>query len=82
MYGRSYGRLTRLVDALYGGLILVEVWITTVLERMDVGPRDLRNCCVLASFLVKSFQWHSIFPSDMCAVMIQECLVGYACETG
>ena len=44
--------------------------------------KDLRNCCVLVSCLVKSFQWHSKFPSDTCAVMIQECLVGYACKTG
>ena len=44
--------------------------------------KDLRNCCILVSCLVKSFQWHSKFPSDMCAVMIQECLVGYACKTG
>ena len=44
--------------------------------------KDLRNCCILVSCLVKSFQWHSKFPSDMCAVMIQECLVGYAFETG
>ena len=29
-----------------------------------------------------SFQWHSKFPSDMCAVIIKECLVGYACRTG
>ena len=43
--------------------------------------RDLINCCVLVSCLVKSFQWHSKFPSDMCAVIIQECLVGYACRT-
>ena len=44
--------------------------------------KDLRNCCILVSCLLKSFQWHSQFPSDMCAVMIQECLVGYACKTG
>ena len=44
--------------------------------------KDLRNCCVLVSCLVKSFQWCSKFPSDTCAVMIQECLVGYACKTG
>ena len=44
--------------------------------------KDLRNCCVLVSCLVKHFQWHSKFPSDTCAVMIQECLVGYACKTG
>ena len=43
---------------------------------------DLRNCCVLVSCLLKSFQCHSKFPSDMCAVMIHECLVGYACKTG
>ena len=44
--------------------------------------KDLRYCCVLVSCLLKSFQWHSKFPSDTCAVMIQECLVGYACKTG
>ena len=44
--------------------------------------KDLRNHCVLVSCLLKSLQWHSNFPSDMCAVMIQECLVGYACKTG
>ena len=44
--------------------------------------KDLRNCCVLVSCRLKSFQWHSKFPSDTCAVMIQECLVGYACKTG
>ena len=44
--------------------------------------KDLRNCCVLVSCLLNSFQWHSKFPRDMCAVMIQECLVGYACKTG
>ena len=43
--------------------------------------KDWRNC-VLVSCLLKSFQWHSKFPSDTCAVMIQECLVGYACKTG
>ena len=44
--------------------------------------KDQRNCCVLVSCLLKSFQWCSRFPSDTCAVMIQECLVGYACKTG
>ena len=44
--------------------------------------KDLRNCCILASCLLKSFQCHSRFPSEICAVMIQECLVGYACNTG
>ena len=44
--------------------------------------KDWRNCCVLVSCLLKIFQWHSKFPSDTCAVMIQECLVGYACKTG
>ena len=42
--------------------------------------KDLRNCCILVSCLVKSFQWHAKFPSDTCAVMIQECLVGCACK--
>ena len=36
----------------------------------------------LVSCLLKSFQWHSKFPSNICAVIIQECLVGYACRTG
>ena len=44
--------------------------------------KDLRNCCVLVSCLLKSFQWLSKFPSDTCTVMIQECLVGNACKTG
>ena len=44
--------------------------------------KDQRNCCVLVSCLLKSFQWHSKFPSDTFAVMIQEYLVGYACKTG
>ena len=43
--------------------------------------KDLRNCCVLVSCLLKSFQWCSKFPSDTCTVTIQECLVGYACKT-
>ena len=38
--------------------------------------KDLRNCCVLVSCLVKSFQWHSKFPSDTCAVMIQNAWLG------
>ena len=28
--------------------------------------KDLRNCCILVSCLVKSFQWCSKFPSDTC----------------
>ena len=32
--------------------------------------------------MLKSIQWHSKFHSDICAVIIQECLVGYACGTG
>ena len=44
--------------------------------------KDLRNCCILASCLLKSLQCCSRCPSDICAVMIQECLVGYACNTG
>ena len=43
---------------------------------------DLRNCCVLVSCPLKSFQCRSKFPSDMCTVMIQECRVGYACKLG
>ena len=34
--------------------------------------KDLRNCCVLVSCLLKSFQWHSKFSSHTCTVMIQE----------
>ena len=41
---------------------------------------DLRNCCVMVSCPLKSFQCHSKFPSDTCAVMIHESLVGYACK--
>ena len=44
--------------------------------------KDLSNCCILVSCLLKSFQWHSKFSSDIYAVIIQECLVGYACRTG
>ena len=44
--------------------------------------KDLKNCCILVSCLLKSFQWHSKSPIDMCAVMIQECLVGFACKIG
>ena len=44
--------------------------------------KDLMNCWVLVSCLLKSFQWCSKFPSDTCTVMFQECLVGYACKTG
>ena len=44
--------------------------------------KDLWNCCILVSCLLKIFWWHSRFPSDICAVTIQECLVGYACNTG
>ena len=43
---------------------------------------DLRNCCVLVSCPLKSFQCRSKFPGETCAVMIHECLVGYACKTG
>ena len=40
------------------------------------------NCCVLASCLLKAFQWCSRCPRETCAVMIQEWCVGYACRTG
>ena len=43
------------------------------------GPEEL---LFSGRLLVKRFQWHSKFPSDMCVVMTQECLVGYACRTG
>ena len=56
--------------------------VISCVEADGCCSKDLRNCWVLLSCLLKSFQWHSKFPSDMCAVMIQECLVGYACKTG
>ena len=39
-------------------------------------------CHVLASCLLKAFQWHSRCPRETCAIMIQEWHVGYACKTG
>ena len=56
--------------------------VSSCVEADGCCSKDLRNCWVLVSCLLKSFQWHSKFPSNMCAVMIQECLVGYACKTG
>ena len=44
--------------------------------------RKCCNCCVLASCLLKAFQWHSRCPSETCDVMIQEWHVGYVCRTG
>ena len=44
--------------------------------------REVRNCFVLASCHLKSFQWCSSCPSDMWAMTIQESHVGYACRTG
>ena len=44
--------------------------------------KEVRNCFILASCHLKSFQCCSSFPSDMWVVMIQECQVGYACNTG
>ena len=44
--------------------------------------RECSSCCILASCLLKAFQWHSSLPSAVCAVMIQECHVGYAYRTG
>ena len=44
--------------------------------------RRQSNCCVLASCLLKAFQWHSRCPRETCTVMIQEWCVGYACRTG
>ena len=62
--------------------ILVEVWITAMLGWNGCWSRDLRNFCVLVNCLLKSFQCHSKFPSNMCVVIIQECLVGCVCRTG
>ena len=45
-------------------------------------PRECSNCHVLASCLLKAFQWHSRCPRETCAVMIQEWHVWYACKTG
>ena len=36
----------------------------------ECWSKNLRNCCVLVSCPLKSFQCHSKLPSDMCAVMI------------
>ena len=44
--------------------------------------RKHSNCCVLASCLLKAFQWCSRCPRETCIVMIQEWCVGYACRTG
>ena len=44
--------------------------------------RDWSSCCVLSKCLLKVFQWHSKFPSETYAVIIQDCWVGYACRTG
>ena len=44
--------------------------------------RECNNCHVLASCLLKAFQWHSRLPRKICAVMIQEWCVAYACRTG
>ena len=44
--------------------------------------RECSNCCVLASCLLKAFQWHSRWPRETCDVMIQEWFVRYACRTG
>ena len=63
-------------------IILVEVLTIVGLGLMDDWPKDLSSCCVLASCLLKSFQWCSKYPNDIYAVIIQECLVGYACRTG
>ena len=75
-------------------VVLLDLYMSCMLDNSSwsvvsscVGPdgcwsKDLRNCCVLVSCLLKSLQWCSKFASDMCAVMIQECLVGYACKTG
>ena len=44
--------------------------------------RDQSSCCVLSSCLLKVFQWPFSLPRETCAVIIQECHVGYACRTG
>ena len=36
-------------------IIIVEVWITTALEQMDVGPEIMRNCCVPGKLPGKEF---------------------------
>ena len=51
-------------------------------EADGLCSKEVRNCFVLASCHLKSFQWCSSCPSDMWAVTIQECWVGYACNTG
>ena len=43
---------------------------------------EARNCFVFVSCQLNSFQWCSSCPSDMWAVTIPECRVGYACNTG
>ena len=56
--------------------------VSSCVDADGCCSKDLMNCWVLVSCLLKSFQWHSKFPSHMCTMMIQECLVGYACKTG
>ena len=88
----SWLELSRLMAEVI--VVLLDLYMSCMLDNSSwsvvsscVGAdgcwsKDLRNYCVLVSCLLKSFQWHSKFPSDMCAVMIQECLVVYACKTG
>ena len=46
LYGRSYGGLThQTCRCPVCWIILVEVWITTVLEQMDVGQRPEKLLC-------------------------------------
>ena len=74
-------------------LVLPELYMSLMFESStcvdsrlvgadDGLSRDQSSCCVLASCLLKVFQWHSWLPRETCAVMIQECCVGYACRTG
>ena len=44
--------------------------------------RDQSNCCILLNCLLNVFQLCSRLPREICAVMIHECLVGYACSMG
>ena len=74
-------------------VVLPELYMSLMLESSSwsvdsswVGAdgcwsRDQSSCCVLSNCLLKVFQWHSRFPRETCAVIIQECHVGYACRT-
>ena len=72
------------LDLYISGMLDNSSWsvVSSCVGADGCWSKDLRNCCAVVSCLLKSFQWHSRFPSGTCAVMIQECLVGYACKTG